>query len=149
MQTNYSRYFERGVEGAIADGGFIDAVSGSVEAGEAVKAGMAFGRIVKRGSKEGLIAAMTVGAKALGVLKHKHEEEGEIADYQSHSVIRKGRVLVKVTEDVVAGDAVAFDSASGEFAKTVAGDVVALAGAEYMTGALTGELAVVSLNMPS
>jgi len=149
MQTSYSQNFDIGVEGAIADGHFVDAVSGSVEAGEAVKAGMAFGRVVKRGSKEGLIAAMTVGAKALGVLKHKHSEDGLISDYEEQAVVRKGRMLVKVTEDVVAGDAVAFDSASGEFAKTVAGDVVTLAGAEYMSSALTGELAIVSLNMPA
>jgi len=149
MQTDYKRYFGVGVEGAIADGGFIDAVSGTVESGQELLAGMAFGRVVIRGSKERLVAASTAGSKALGVLKHKHTEEGVIGEFEAVSVVRKGRVLVKVTEDVVAGDAVAYDQASGEFAKTVAGDVVALAGCEYMTGALAGELAVVTLNMPS
>lgn len=99
------------------------------------------------------------GLKVLGVVASTHamesKDDGDAASYAAKdpaNILRKGRIWVKVEQDVVAGDPVFFRHAVGTGSDLGAlrkdddaATAEQLATACYLTDALAGELAVVEL----
>jgi len=148
-QTSYEINTLKAFLGMIADSKHLDADSACVESGEAANLG--FGRMVKRGSVDGLIAAIDADAdKPLGLLIHKAaNEEGTVKDGDYHSVMRKGRCYVQASEAVVAGDKAYYVHATGKFSKTAGAGAIELVGSEFKTSGATDELVILELNLPN
>lgn len=80
----------------------------------------------------------------------QYSSGAEYRDHDTVNVLRRGRVYVEVTEDVSAGDDAYVDvTTSGEEGKftNVTTDNLSTGGV-FRTGADTGELAVVEINLP-
>jgi|LULL01.1.fsa_nt_gb hypothetical protein len=151
-QLNYNVNMDVAFEGMLADSGKIDALSKITEG-----ASLEFGLGCALGTSDNQVAPLAaIADKFAGVVIHRHREEGELGDKVSVSVLRKGRIYVKVETDVQKGDAafvraVAVDpERAGAFRNSADGtDTIDLTGkAEFVTSALAGELAVLDINLP-
>ncbi len=151
-QLNYNVNMDVAFEGMLADSGKIDALSKITEG-----ASLEFGLGCALGTSDNQVAPLAaIADKFAGVVIHRHREEGELGDKVSVSVLRKGRIYVKVEEAVVKGDpafvrAVAAGAErAGAFRKSADGtDTIDLTGkAEFVTSADAGELAVLDINLP-
>lgn len=151
-QTTYNEKMDVSFEGMLADSGRIDALSALIEGSDIA----GFGLAVKRGTAENQVAALSANTdKVAGVVIHKHVESGLLEEFEDVSILRKGRIVVKVEEAVVAGDPVfvravtAGLEVAGAFRKSAdSTDCIALTNCEFVTGAGIGGLAVVDLNLP-
>lgn len=155
FSINMSAY---GYEGQLADAGFTDKISASAEVA------VPMGKLVVRGTdpaKQGKLptaAGDIVVAKILGVSLHDQAREQKPANsaiqYEikdSMSLLRSGRIVVKVEETVVAGDVPSVRHAAGglgigSFAKTADANRAALPNAVYVQGASANGLAVVEIS---
>lgn len=161
MQTSYSIDQSAGLPGQLADAGHQDVIS-AINAAAAV----AFGKLMVKGASEGLCkvpalaADITTKELVLGVSVKSHALESardaNPPSWPQNSAVpclRKGRIYVLVEEDVVAGDPVfvryaAGGSGPGSFGKSAgASERAALDGATYYKGALTGQLAILEVNL--
>lgn len=149
-QTNYQVNFDKAFEGLLADAKH-ESISRIVEG-----SGVLFGKAVKQGTNDGQAVALSANTdKVLGVVVHKHIEKGELLEKDSISVLRRGRIYVKVEEAVVAGDpvfvraVVAGAEEAGSFRKSAdSTDTIDLTSvAEFLTSAEAGEFAVVDINL--
>lgn len=142
MQTEYTIDQGKGFEGMLADGKHIDADSAILEgAPGALRAGHA----VKHGTEDNTFAVRAADTDSIaGVLIYRPLVDGAIEEGRAQTLLRKGRILVKVTTDVVRGEK-AHVAAAGTFSN--AGGTT-LANSEFRTSALAGELAVLDLNLP-
>lgn len=160
-QTSYSLSMGRGLEGQLADSGPHDIITMELPAR------VPFGLGVTRGSTEGEAvvpdATSEVSTKGLflGVTVHTHAVEsvndGLAPAYPAKSVasiLKGGRILVKVEETVNAGDqafcrfATGTGTQLGSFRKSAdTATAVAVPGAYYYKGASAGGLAVLELNL--
>lgn len=160
-QTSYSLSMGRGLEGQLNDSGPHDIITMELPAA------VPFGVGVTRGAAEGEAvvpdATGEVSTKGLflGVTVHTHAVECSASGVPSYpaksvaSIIKKGRVLVKVEEAVNAGDQAFCRFASGAggtqlgaFRKSAdTATAVAVPGAYFYKGAASGGLAVLDLNL--
>lgn len=150
-QTNYNVNFEKAFEGMLADAGKHDALSRVIE-GSDVK----IGKAVTFGTDDNQIKKLSaITEKVAGVVIHKMTEEGILEEKDSVSILRKGRLYVKVEEAVAPGDpvfvraVVAGAEENGAFRKSAdSTDCVDLTGkAQYLSSAALGELALVEINL--
>lgn len=148
-QTTYNANFAKAFEGLLADVNNMDTLS---KVGEGA---IGFGLGVVQGTLDEQAKAPTViTQKVLGVSIHKHIENGDTLDKRAFGVLRKGRIWVKVEEDVVAGDDVFMRAVitgvevAGAFrASADSTDCIDLSTkCEFRTSALAGELAVLDVN---
>lgn len=132
----------------IADSKHIDGDSACIESGEAANLG--FGRAVKYGSEEGLIAASSGDAdKIQGILINRPVEDGVLVDGQVHTVMRKGRVYVQAGEALERGDKAYYVHATGKFGKTAGAGAIELKNCEFKSDAALDELVILDVNLPS
>lgn len=121
-----------------------------------------FGKVVEL-DETGEKAIQFEGGVPFGIAMAKHFAEYDpkvipegvdvnvYKEFDAVSVVRKGIVWVEVLEDVVAGDAVAVDDATGDFrpGDTAETDSTELPGAQFKSSAIAGNLAKVELNLPA
>lgn len=159
MQTSYAIDQSAGLPGQLADAGHQDVVS-AINSATAVP----FGKLCVAGASEGLCklpgAATDVTNKGLvlGVSVKTHAIESSLSgdpQYPVNSVpslLRKGRIYVKVEQAVAIGDAVYVRYAAGgdglgSFGNTAGTTERALLdGASWVKGAGIGGLAVLEVN---
>ena len=113
MQEDFSMYSERFIIGQRADSALCQIDSYAAESD------IKFGSAVKRGSdKDKQCLPLDAVDNFLGIaLRDDLQREGVITAKSMVSVMTKGRVVVQVTEAVVAGDK-AYVHADGSFNKT-------------------------------
>ena len=129
-----------GVAGSIATTENRDIKSRTVEDA----AGIAFGLAVAQGANDKGIRAVKAGdTKFVGItaLDLSSRDDGKFLQCESASILKKGVIWVKVTEDVKAGDDVAVDLATGKFNKSGA----KYPNARFETSGVAGGLAQVEL----
>ena len=129
-----------GVAGSIATTENRDIKSRTVEDA----AGIAFGLAVAQGANDKGIRAVKAGdTKFVGItaLDLSSRDDGTFLQCESASILKKGVIWVKVTEDVKAGDDVAVDLATGKFNKSGA----KYPNARFETSGVAGGLAQVEL----
>lgn len=150
-QTNYQVNFDKAFEGMLGDANHMDALSRVIEG-----AGVLFGKAVTFGTNDNQCKALSaITNKVMGVVIHKHVEEGVLAAKEAVSLLRKGRIYVKVEEAVSPGDAVfvravaAGAEEAGSFrASADSTDCIDIsANAEYLSSAEAGEFALVDINL--
>ena len=136
----YGASFEDGQEGFLVDGGprQIDSCSaeGTVTAAKAV----IFGTADKR------VKPWAASSKVAGVALARTVHEGNILsikDKESVSLLKKGKVWVKVAEAVTHGD-LAYFGASGWTKTSASNDLVG----KYITIAAANGLAQLEVNLP-
>lgn len=152
-QNSYEVNMDIAFEGMLADSlGAKDAHSKSVEG-----AGLEFGLGCALGTNDDQVKQLAaITDKFAGVLIHRHKEEGTLSDKESVSVLRKGRIYVKVETAVVQGDAAHVRAIApgveviGAFRNSADGvNTIDLSGlATFKTSAAAGELAVLDINLP-
>lgn len=159
MQTSYSIDQSAGLPGQMADCGFQDSITGINSS-----AAMPFGKLAVKGASDGLCKlpalATDITSKGLvmGVSVKTHAMESSLSgdpQYPINSVpslLRKGRIYVKVEETVVVGDDVYVRYAAGgdglgSFGKTAGtSERAQLDGASWYKGASAGGLAILEVN---
>jgi hypothetical protein len=148
MQLSYPVNPSAAFEGMLADNGDHDALSKIAEGST-----LAFGRGCQLGTSEDQVKKLDGNTnKFAGVVVHKHVELGLVSDKMSISVLRKGRIWVKVDETIAQGDPVFVRTDAGNeglFRKTtVAGAIDLSSKATIVVGAAAGGLAILDLNLP-
>jgi len=150
-QTNYQVNFDKAFEGMLGDANHMDALSRVIEG-----ANVLFGKAVTFGTNDNQCKALSaISEKVAGIVIHKHIEEGELLEKDAVSLLRKGRIYVKVEEAVSPGDAVfvravvAGAEEAGSFrASADSTDCIDISSkAEYLTSAEAGEFALVDINL--
>ena len=130
IQGTYETTISEAQEGYVADSSLRDAKSCLVEGGD-----INFGRVVSQGAADS--GCVIGGANAIGITITDKTQRGDLyAQNETAAVMRQGSVWVVATEAVNAGDAVAYDPATGEL--NTSG--TALDGAKYETSGAIGEL---------
>lgn len=105
--------------------------------------GLKPGDAVARGTDKGVqVVKATTAADVIGVVVHSHKEPSEpyYAQYDAVNIMTFGDIYVEVASNVTAGDTAKL-SADGKW-QGAAGDGTEVAGCHFLTGAKTGELAV-------
>lgn len=132
-----------GIEGALADGHHYDADSGTMEG--PIPTNFRAGHAVKLGSKDNLFAPVTAGAdKPHGIMIYRPLIDGAVLEKSSQTILRKGRVYVRVIAAVVRGEA-AHVLPDGTISNTGGVKIPS----EFRTSAAAGELAVLDVNFPA
>ncbi len=145
-QSNFSQYAAIGYHGQLntdfpwwADS--FHAEGGAIGFGVAVSRGTADKQAVLGGATAGALIGVTVRTQAV-----ENDIDGVSAYTQSRamSVLKKGRMLVKVSDGSANGAQVYVVPATGELVSTST-DNVALAGASFVRTAAPGEISEIEL----
>lgn len=150
-QESYNVEMDVAFEGMLADSGRHDALSKVIEG-----AGLDFGLGCTYGTEEGQIKALSaITDKFAGCIIHKHVEDGVLVEKSAVSLMRKGRMYVKVEEAVAEGDPVHCRAIApgaevvGAFRKSQDGvNTLEVKGAEFRSSAAAGGLAIIDFNLP-
>lgn len=150
-QLNYDVNFEKAFEGMLGDVNNMDALSRVIEGSNVL-----FGKAVTFGTNDNQCKALSaISEKVAGVVIHKHVEEGILLEKEAVSLLRKGRIYVKVEEAVSPGDqvhvraVVSGQEEAGSFRASADGtDTINISSkAEYLSSAEAGEFALVDINL--
>jgi translation elongation factor EF-4 len=146
MQLDYSAEFAKSFAGLLAHAKFSDIVS-KVSQSALLK----FGYGAKLGTADNQVNVLSANTdKFAGVIVHQHVEDGLITDQMPLSILKKGRIWVKVDANVVKGDAAFVRVAGGEvgvFRNAADGvNTIAVVGT-FFSSANSGELAILELNI--
>lgn len=130
-------------EGQIADMSSATTVSRTVEAE------IGFGEAVVRGTNEHTVRAIATGdTKVHGFTVRTQGTDAQVAGKypvgDTATVLRKGPIWLTVSATVAAGDKVYVDPDTGDITN-VATDNVEVVGAEFETGATSGNIAKVHI----
>ena len=157
MQTSYSVDQSAGKEGLKYDLGHSDVVTKNNDTDK-----LLIGKLVAKGAEEleakAPAAATDITADAIGVVLSVHdvessdETEPSLPVGKPASIMKKGRVWVKVESAVVYGQAVhvryAGAGSKGAFrGAAVADETAVLPNAKFLSSAGIGELAVLEVNL--
>lgn len=148
-QLSYETNFDEAFEGLLGDSNLLDAVSRLVEG-----AGVLFGHGVVRGTNDNQVAAPAADTDEFqGIAIHQHVEAGEVTDKMALSILRKGRIWVKINQDVLTSEGVFLSTvaAPGVFRKAAIGsDTIDLSAfCKWEKDALAADgLALLNINMP-
>lgn len=164
-QTAYSINMSEGKNGSLADSGDNDILSVINPVGGVA---LPYGRLAVSNGTEGqaklptVATDITTAANVRGVVLGQQNIESDASGDPEHpvgsvvSVLRKGRVYVKVEEAVTDGSDVyvrfaAGGNGLGSFGDTAGAgpDRAILAGARYVKGAAANGLAIVDFNLPA
>ncbi len=161
-QTSYSATMTYGIEGQLADSGPVDILS-RVNGEASLE--IAFGLGVKKGTgDEAVLSPTAEGDRIEGIVVHSHayakttELDTGVKAKGSLSILRKGRILVKVEEAVVRGDrgwcravAGAGGTRLGAWRKSDVGaeTIDCTTQAEFLTSASANGLAVLEVDFTS
>lgn len=138
-QTSYQDRMNAAYEGMPVESGLNDVHSMTYETAGSV----GFGKAVTYGSADKM--ASLGGTVFAGiVVADKASPNDNHVQYDTIGAKRKGKIWVRPTEAVVAGDSVYFTAATGAISKTAAGNIL-IAGATFDTGAAANGLALVFL----
>lgn len=148
VQSTYSDNIAAAVDGMIADMTTSDCDTRICE----TVAGIAFGVAVGQGTADkGATVGGATAAKFVGIsvrdITLVNATVDKYARYQNMAVMSRGDIWVTVGGDVVAGGDVTFVASTGVLSSAGAdGTHFAIAGARWMTSALSGGRAVVRLS---
>lgn len=141
LQTTYSQYHDRWVEGMVLNMEARNPVSRIVEGAD----GIGFGKVACYGSDDRTIKVAEAGAKPLGItLLDRTQLNDKYDQYATATVITKGVVVCQASVAVAPGDDVYFVPATGVLTN-VATSNTAIPGAKWDTTTTAAGLAAIRL----
>ncbi len=144
IQTSYSRYHAQALEGMVADQQLSNFFS------RRATAAIGFGKAVLQGAAADAIKAVdNSAARFLGVTVRDQSTGADSPDqFAANDAVRimdKGTIWVIAGENVAAGDAASYLTATGAFMKSGTASTTAIAGGQYETTAASGALVKLKL----